>query len=447
MSRAITTIFGDKRQQLVSGEYDNWGSVSNPAVGLLNYLGGPSTVAGVQITEWVAEGMPAVYACVHAISETVGQIPLKLYRKTADGREPADEHAIYEILHDLANPEMTAFQFREAMTRNLAMWGRAYALIQRNGAGDIIALWPLHPTRMVVDRDEVGNRKRFKYYVGNSDRGKVYQEWIHNPERPDILHLHMNSADGLDGRSPILINRESLGLTKAAEDYVAAWFGNGAIPGIVLTHPGRLKAEAKENIRKSWLERFMGGKKANRVAILEEDVKLQVVGVDPEKSQLTELRAEQVAAASRIWRVPSFIIQNHTKDTSWGSGIEQQMLGWIKTGLQPYLTEWQQVVSRDLLNRKTRRTHYAKFVVNQLTSGDTKTRYESYAIARTNGLASANEIREMEEMNRIDEGDVYLMPSGAQPVIGDGMPLEVAPEPKAADALRMTLADEPGKVM
>jgi HK97 family phage portal protein len=445
----ITTLFGDQRHQLVTGEYDNWGSVTNPSVGLLNHLGGPSTVAGVHITEWVAEGMPAVYACVHAISETVGQIPLKLYKKTAQGREVAEDHPLYLVLHDLANPEMTAVQFRELMTRNLAMWGRSYAFIQRDRAGDVVALWPMHPTRMIVDRDSL-NRKVFKYYTGKNEQGgAVYQEFVHNPERPDILHLHINSCDGLDGRSPILINRESLGITKAAEDYVAAWFGNGAIPGMVLTHPGRLSPKAKENVRDSWLKKFMGGKNANRVAILEEDIKLQVVGVDPEKSQLDKLRLAQVEAAARIYRVPLFVIQNQTKDTSWGSGIDSQFMGWINTGLMPYFEQWQQVISRDLLSRKTYRTHYAKFVTAALTRGDLKTRFDTYATARQNGIYSANEIREMEEANRIDEGDVYLMPSGALPVIGDGTPIEMAPEPKPAKskALRMTLASEPDEVM
>jgi HK97 family phage portal protein len=426
----------------VTGEYPG-GSVIRPLNSFLSLVGGAVTTAGVQVTEWVAEGMPAAYACIHAISETVGQVPLKLYRKTAAGREIADEHPLYTILHDLPNAEMTAYQFREIMTRHLAMWGRSYAYIDRAPDGEVTALWPLHPTRMYVDRDEL-NRKRYRYWQGKNQ----YAVWIHDPNRPPILHLHMNSSDGLDGRSPILINRESLGITKATEDYVAAWFGNGAIPGLMLSHPGKLSEKAKENLRRSWFEKFGGAKKANKVAILEEDIKAQVVGVDPQKSQLRELREDQIASAARIWRVPSFIIQNHTKDTSWGSGIEHQMLGWVKTGLEPYFTQWQQAITRDLLSRKTYKTHYAKFQVNALTSGDTKTRFESYAIARQNTILSGNECRELEEFNRVEEGDVFLTPSGAQPVIGDGTPVDVVqvptPEPTRN---RLTLADEPKKVM
>lgn len=434
-----------QQRQLVTGEYDNWGSTSNPANGLIEYLRGGKTIAGTDVNEWIAEGMPAVYACIHAISETVGQTPLKLYRRLdGDGRLEADEHALYLLLHDLPNPEMTAYQFKELMTRNLAMWGRSYAYIERDRSSEVVALWPLEPARMYVERDEL-NRKVFKYWLGNGQ----YQEWIYNPDKPPVMHLHMNSCTGLDGRSPININRESLGLTKAAEDYVAAWFGNGAIPGMIAKHPGRLSDKAKENLRNSWWKKFGGASKANKMAILEEGIDVQVVGVDPQKSQLTELRDAQIAAASRIWRVPSFIIQNHTKDTSWGSGIDSQMIFWRTTGLQPYYEQWEGAVTRDLLSRKTYKTHYAKFVTAAIERGDLKTRFEAYGLAVTHGIYSANEVRAMEEANKVGSGNTYLIPSGCQVKDEAGMPIvpeQPASEP-VAGGLRMTLADEPGKVM
>ncbi len=441
-------IYGEQqpqqRHQLVTGEYDNWGSVTDPAVGLVEYIRGQKTIAGTDINEWIAEGMPAVYACVHAISETVGQTPLKLYQRTQEGRIVADEHPLYLLLHDLPNPEMTAYQFKELMTRNLAMWGRAYAYIQRDSNNEVVALWPLEPARMYVERDEL-NRKVFKYWMGNG----LYQEWIYNPERPPVMHLHMNSCTGLDGRSPIHINRESLGITKAAEEYVAAWFGNGAIPGIILKHPGRLSDKAKENLRRSWWDKFGTSKKANKMAITEEGIDVQVVGVDPQKSQLNELRDQQVAAASRIWRVPSFIIQNHTKDTSWGSGIDSQMIFWRTTGLQPYYEQWEQAVTRDLLSRKTYKTHYAKFVTAAIERGDLKTRYEAHAIAIQHGFESPNEARELEEVNSYGGGNTYLIPSGAQVKGPDGMPVTPAPTANAGDAegMRLKLADDTERVM
>jgi HK97 family phage portal protein len=148
----------------------------------------------------------------------------------------------------------------------------------------------------------------------------------------------------------------------------------------------------------------MGARKANKLAILEEGIKIDVVGVDPQKSQLKELRDDQISAAARIWRVPNLMIQNHTKDTSWGSGVEQLMIGWINGGLGPYLTQWTQAIWRDLLSRKTYRTHYAKFVTAVIERGTFKDQMDAFAVARTNTILNADEIREKLDENKIADG-------------------------------------------
>lgn len=427
-----------------SGHYDNGGSSVAPANWLVDLVGGGKTTSGVAVTESIAEGIPAIYACVHVISETVGQLPLKLYRRSKDGKgkQPDTAHPLYPVLHDLTNPNLTAMQFREMQTRHLAIWGRAYSAIERNTRGEITSLWPLHPARMFVSLDGL-NRKTFRYWMGKGD----YKEWTHNPDRPDIMHLHINSDDGLDGRSPLQINKESLGITLAAEQYVGAWFGNGAIPGIIATHPNRLSDKAKENIRSSWLEKFMGAKKANKFAILEEGIQIHVVGVDPEKSQLDKLRAAQIEAAARIYRVPLFMIQNQTKDTSWGSGIEQQMLGFINLTMMPWFQQWQQVIGRDLLTNKSYETHEAIFIVNSLVRGDLKARVEAYASARQNGWLNGDEIRELEDLNPIDDGAgaVFWMPSNMVAMV-DGEPVVAAPAP-VADPEPEPNSPEPEQVM
>lgn len=411
-----------------SGSYPA-GTSTNPSEWLVNYIGGAgaTTTAGVTIDEWVAEGMPAVYSAVHAISETVGQLPLKLYKKTAAGRETAEDHPLYLLLHDLPNPEMTAYQFRELLTRHLAMWGRAYAYIERDGVGQPVALWPVHPNRVRVDR----NGANVKRYTVNMSTGAP-EEFLFHPDRPPFLHLHMNSNDGLDGRSPIAINREALATNKATDDFIAAYFGNGAVPGIIVTHPGKLTENAKNNFKKQWTEKFGGASNRGKIAVLPEDVKINIVSTDPQKSQLTELSQEQISIAARIWRVPNVIIQNHTKDTSWGSGVEQLMIGWVNTGLMPYFEQWQQAISRDCLSRKTYRTHYAKFVTAALTRGDLKSTMDAISVGRQNTVLSGDEAREMLEMNKIPGGvgEVMLIPSGAQPVLGDGIPVEPNPEPE-----------------
>ena len=406
-----------------SGEYHDGGTTTKPANYLVELLGGKKTTSGVTVDERTAEGLPAIYACVRVISETVGQLPLKLYRKDGAGKAPDPDHPLYVVLHDLMNAELTASQGREMVTRHLAMWGRAYAHIERDRRGDVVGMWPLHPARMFVDRNEF-NQKRFRYWMGNGD----YREYINHPARPDIAHWHINSDDGLDGRSPLYINRESLGITKAAEDYVGSWFSNGAIPGLVLKSPRALTQKAKENIRSSWLDRFMGSSKANKVAILEEGIELQVIGVDPDKSQLDKLRVAQVEAAARIYRVPLFMIQNQTKDTSWGSGIEQQMLGFVNMTMMPWLVQWQQVIARDLLTSKSFNTHEPIFIVNALVRGDLKTRFDAYATAGR--WLMADEIRELEDLNPVGgaAGTVLWSPSGSSPMLA-GAPVALEPDP------------------
>lgn len=419
-----------------SGFYNDGGSTIQPANWLISALGGGPTSSGVRINEQTAEGLPAIYACVHVISETVGQLPLKLYRKSADGKgkQPDPDHPLYRVLHDRMTPELTAMQGREMITRHLAIYGRSYGKIERDRRGAITGIWPLHPARMITERDGLG-RKIFKYYMGRSD----YQEWIHNPDKPDILHLHINSEDGLDGRSPLMINRESLGITQAAENYVGSFFGNGAVPGIVLKSPRPLTQKAKDNIRKSWIDRFMGAGNANKVAILEEGIEFEVVGVEPEKSQLDKLRAAQIEAAARIYRVPLFMIQNQTKDTSWGSGIEQQMLGFINLTMAPWFQQWTQVIARDLLTRESVNSHEAIFIVNALVRGDIQTRYNAYKSAER--WLPANEIREIEDLNPLEgeAGTVLWSPSGSQLLRQGETFMAVEPEP----ATEPTPATEP----
>lgn len=428
-------------RDLQSGFYDNGGSSTSPAAWLINQLTYGVTADG-QVDEWIAEGMPAVYACTHAISETVGQLPLKLFRRTSTGREVAEDHPLYVVLHDMFNPELTAYQGKEILTRHLSMWGRAYAYIQRNARGEVESLWPIHPMRVRVDRDGM-NRKRWHVRM---DYGETVV-YPFNPDRPPILHLHLNSNEGLDGRSPIWINRQSLGLTKAAEDFVTSYFGNGAVPGVIISHPGVLSDKAIENFKRQWDAKFAGPKNKNKTALLPEDWKLTVLGVDPQKSQLKELRDDQVSAAARIWRVPSILIQNYTKDTSWGSGVAQLMIGWINTGLMPYFEQWQQAITRDLLSRQTYRSHYAKFITAALERGDLKSQMEAFAVARQNSILNANEIRAKMEENRIpgEAGEWYLIPSGTQVladriVTGETSPLETEPDPAA-------VSDEPEGVM
>lgn len=415
------------------------GTLTSPSVSLISGLSGGMTSAGVRVNEITAEGISAWFACRQVISETVGQLPLKVFRKLDRGKEPDERHPLYFVLHDQLNTEWTAYEGKEFLTRCLADWGNAYAEIQRNTRGEVVALWPLAPNRMTVDRDGQG-RKRYRYSAAS---GALF-EWINNIARPPIFHLRANTIDGLIGRSAIRILADCFGLTKAAEEFGSRFFANDATPSMVATYKGRLNAQQKQNLRESWQRVYGGLSNAHRLAILEHDIQLTKMGVDPQAGQFLETRNLQIEEIARILRVPLFMIQHMTKSTSWGSGIEQMMLGFVNITLMPWLTIWQQAIGRDLLTAKSFETHAALFVVNALVRGDFKTRMDGYAVQIDKGIATPNECRELEDLNaRTDPyGDEAMVPTNnavpaslaTQFFEAKAQPKTAAPTPETAPA-------------
>lgn len=379
-------------------EIAHTGSLVSPSVSLIQSLGGGPTISGVRINESTAEGIAAYFACRQVISETTGQIPLKVFRRLERGKTPDLAHTLYYLLHDQFNPEMTAYEGKELLTRNVCDWGNGYAEIQRDINGRPIALWPLAPNRMAVDRDEQ-NRRRYRYHSAAG----VHFEWIWNPLRPPIFHLRANTLDGLVGRGVPRILAETFGLTKAAEEFGARFFSNNAMPGMVAKYKGKLTPVQKQNLRESF-QRVNGGlTNAHRLMILEHDIDVSKMSVDPNAAQFNELRNLQIEEVARTLRVPLFMIQHMTKSTSWGSGIEQQMLGFVNTTMMPWFTIWQQTIGRDLLTRKSFETHTALFVVEALLRGDFATRQAGLQIQKQNGVRTSNEWRELEDLNALDD--------------------------------------------
>jgi len=400
-------MFAERLFERRGEELANTGTFSSPSVSLLSALGAGATTSGVKVSEASAEGIATWFACRQIISETIGQVPLKVFRKLQGGKEPDESHSLYYVLHDQFNPEMTAFEGKELLTRNVVDWGNGYAEIVRDAGGRIRALWPLSPSRMFVDRDEF-NRKRFRYRAGS---GQLF-EWIHDSARPPIFHLRANTLDGLIGRSAIRILADCFGLTKAAEEFGARFFSGGAMPGLVATYTGTLTPAQKQNLRESWQRVGTGLSNAHRLAILENDIKLEKLGIDPKAAQLNDLRSFQTSEIGRILRVPPHMYGDTEKSTSWGTGIEQQQIGFVNITMMPWFTMWQQSIGRDLLTAKSFETHTALFVIEALLRGDFNSRQAGLQIQFQNGVRTANEWRALEDMNaRTDEfGDEAMVP-------------------------------------
>ena len=369
------------------------------------FMGG--STSGKRVNERSSMQMTAVYSCVRILSEAVAGLPLHLYRYTEEGsKEKATSHPLYFLLHDEPNPEMTSFVFRETLMTHLLLWGNAYAQIIRNGKGEVIALYPLMPDRMAVDRDDKG-RLYYEYTVNTEDAPTMKGSLV-RLSPTDVLHIPGLGFDGLVGYSPIAMAKNAIGMAIACEEYGAKFFANGAQPSGVLEHPGTIKDPSR--VRESWTQTFGGSHNANKVAVLEEGMKYTPISISPEQAQFLETRKFQINEIARIFRVPPHMVGDLEKSSF--SNIEQQSLEFVKYTLDPWVSRWEQAMVRSLLTPDEKTGYFIKFNVDGLLRGDYQSRMNGYAIGRQNGWMSANDIRELENLDRIPAelgGDLYLI--------------------------------------
>lgn len=380
------------------------------------FMGG--TTSGKAVTERSAMQMTAVYSCVRILSEAVAGLPLHLYKYTdSGGKAMALDHPLYHLLHDEPNPEMSSFVFRETLMTHLLLWGNAYAQIIRNGKNEIVALYPLMPNKMSVDRDENG-RLYYTYYRG-SDEAIKNKDFAVTLQPSDVLHIPGLGFDGLVGYSPIAMAKNAIGMAIACEEYGAKFFANGAAPGGVLEHPGTIKDP--QRVRESWQSTFGGSGNANKIAVLEEGMKYTPIGISPEQAQFLETRKFQINEIARIFRVPPHMVGDLEKSSF--SNIEQQSLEFVKYTLDPWVIRWEQSIQRSLLSKEEKAVYFVKFNLEGLLRGDYQSRMNGYAIGRQNGWMSANDIRELENLDRIpaeDGGDLYLINGNMLPLKNAG---------------------------
>lgn len=372
----------------------------------LSFLFGRST-SGKPVNERTAMQTTAVYSCVRILAEAVASLPLHIYQYTDKGKERVAGHPLYHILHDEPNEEMTSFVFRETLMSHLLIWGNAYAQIIRDGAGRVLGLYPLLPNKMQVDRAE--NGEIIYIYSRDSEEnpnfttyGQIYLR------QQDVLHIPGLGFDGLVGYSPIAMAKNAVGMTQACEEYGASFFANGANPGGVLEHPGVLKDPGK--VRESWNAVYRGTNNAHKIAVLEEGMKYQQIGIPPEEAQFLETRKFQINEIARLYRIPPHMVGDLEKSSF--SNIEQQSLEFVKYTLNPWVIRWEQSLQKALLLPEEKKEYFIKLNVDGLLRGDYQSRMTGYATARQNGWVSANDIRELEDLNPIPEeegGNLYLI--------------------------------------
>jgi HK97 family phage portal protein len=290
---------------------------------------------------------------------------------------------------------------------HLLLWGNGYAQIIRNGRGEVVALYPLMPDRMNVDRDAQGNIF-YEYTRLDGDTRTMGVKSAVQLAPSAVLHIPGLGFDGLVGYSPIAMAKNAIGVGLACDEYGASFYQNGAQPGGVLEHPGVVK-DAKR-VRESWNAIYQGSANAHRVAVLEEGMAYKPISISPEQAQFLETRKFQIDEIARIFRVPPHMVGDLEKSSF--SNIEQQSLEFVKYTLAPWITRWEQAIYRALLSQAEKERFFVRFNVEGLLRGDYQSRMTGYSIARQNGWMSANDIRELENLDRIpteDGGDLYLV--------------------------------------
>ncbi|MCP8970564.1 phage portal protein [Ectobacillus ponti] len=371
-------------------------------------LSPPQSDAGVTVNENIAMQNVAVSAAIGIISETIGSLPLELYKHMKDGRQIAKEHPVWMLIHDSPNPFMTAIVFWELLMSHVLSWGNGYAEIEWGADGWPKALWPLRPDTTFPYVDYSDNS--FKYRV--SFNGQIRELKPHQ-----VLHIHGLGFDGLRGYSPIKMHTQAIGLSIALEKFGASYFGNGAKPGGVLEHPGQLSDTANANLRTGWETMHKGLDNTHRIAILEEGMSYKQIGIPPEDSQFLESRKFQIAEIARIYRVPLHMLAE--LDRSTNNNIEHQSIEFVKHTIRPWAIKIEQEINSKLLLPRERKKYFCSFDMDDLLRGDMLSRYNAYQIARQNGWMSANDIRAKENQNPIPKeqgGNEYMVNSAMQPI-------------------------------
>lgn len=402
----------------------------NPAVPLtsstlLDWLTGPKVAAGVKVTEKGALANTAVFRAVSLLSGSMASLPLHAYRVVDDQRVGAGERAQGTSLLRKPHPDLTPFELWELALVHLLLWGNFYARILRDQSGRIAELWPLHPGEVRAGRAKDGT----KVYRISGDTAPDGGPTPHTDDT--IFHIPGIGYDGICGVSPIRMAKQGIGLSLAAEEYGARLFGSGALASGILQTEQRLTQPEADALKLRWKEKAAGLANAHDAVVLDRGAKFNQLSIPPEDAQFIETRKFQVTEIARLFGIPPHLLGDLERSTSWGTGIEQQSIGFVVFTLRPWLTRIEQRISMKLLQSET---VYAKFTVEGLLRGDSKARAEYYRLMREIGAMNADEVRSLEELPPIPggAGQIFHQPVNWAP-LGTEPAAEPAAEPEPAE--------------
>jgi HK97 family phage portal protein len=402
-------------------------SIATPEKWVVDWFtGSMANSAGVRVDYDTAMMYAPFFAGVRVIAEDLGLLPLFLYERLKRGKDRATGHSLYPLLHDAPNPMMGAMSFKEALQGHAITWGRGVAyVVTHERTGVIEELWPLRPDRLRVKVRQMGKGRVERWIQYRDDVNGIYA----NLAPGEYLCINGLGDDGVTGYSVVELAANSIGLGLATEHYGAKTFSNGAAPAGALSHPENLSPEARKRMADDWENIHRGIDRAHRVAILEEGVTWQQVGLPNDANQFLETRKLQVTDMARWLRLPPHKIGDLDRATF--SNIEEQQLDYVSSALNAWLTRWEQAVLTQLLLPEERARYFPEHLVDALLRGNTVARYQAYAVGRQWGWLSANDVRERENMNPVEGGDAYLVPLNMVPA-GTGAPVVEDDDARAA---------------
>jgi HK97 family phage portal protein len=376
-------------------------SLRDPA--LADFFGmGSRSISGPSITPENSLRVSGWFACVRIIASAVAKTPFITYsRLDGGGKERATDHPVYAILHDQPNPFMSPMEYFKACQAHVLNWGNSFSLVERDGAGRALALWPMHPARVRV---QVTPSRIWYYHYGEGGREQQFP-------MDSVLHVRGLSSDGVLGYCQVDLQREALGLAKAEEEYRARFFKNDARPGAIIEYPGEMSDDAYKRFKSDWQDLYGGLGNRHKVGFLEQGLKWHEVGVPPQTAQFLEGRKFQLEELARITGVPLVLLQSTEKATSWGSGIAEILRAFLENCLLDWFIEWEQRAKLALFTPSERRKYFAEHELKNFLRGDPKAEAEVLQIMRRNGALNVDEWRNIVNMNPLPDkqGQIYIV--------------------------------------
>lgn len=393
-SERVEPVLGADRAPVSTGDRE----------AILDLFNVSASHAGPVVNARTAMRSSAVYACVATIAGAIAALPLPVYQRTADGRERAD-HPLWWLLNEQPTPGFSAYAFWEYVVSSKLLRGDGLAMIARNNAGQPQALIPLPRGQTLIEKRD----GRLVYYV------ELDGDYI-GLDQDDVLHFPSLGFDGIKSPSVIsLAAKQGVGVSLAAEEYAGRFFSNGARPDFALSHPGNPTRQQVDLIREMWAERHQGTANRHLPAVLVGGMEVKELTMSAEDSQLLETRKWQVVDIARAFGVPPHMIGETEKSSSWGTGIEQMSIGFVRWTLNRHLKPIEQELNRKLWPRSAR--YFVEFNREGLMAGDSKAEAEYFTKALggpgAQGYMTVNEVRRIKNLPPVEGGDILYRPENA----------------------------------